>query len=440
MYVGQLRSAGLAKEVTVGTLVTPPTEFIPYVPPDSFIPQIQLLEVQSVYSIPDKIRQASQGPGEVKGMKLKWFGSPENIGNLLMGTFGTDTLAESASYVITTGVNDKIDFKENGGSQLHATIAAGTYAMGSSSSVNGSLCKAIKTALEAAAGAGLTYTVTFNSGTSKVTITASSTTVQILWLTGTNQATAAYAVLGFSHADTSAALAVTSDSTTATQAWSHTFTRLSAAQLPTYSWWFDKGAKYQQFLGCMVNKLELNIKAKEFLTMDTEWVGLAYDDNGSSQSPSYNALKPFKFDNCVVNIDGSQVNNYDNVKITFDNMAKADHVLKGSIWAGKVYSEGFEVTVSLDFFVEDATQYAKFLAGTTCALNFVLTHNSDVTGAYTGTKNKLTIDIPTAMYSVASYPNVPGVLKIAFTARGIYTTSSTKTASVALINSASSAY
>jgi hypothetical protein len=321
MYTGQLRAAGLAKEVTVGTLVTPPTEFIPYIAPDSFFPSITLLESTAIRSLPDMVYKASQGPGEVKGMKLKWEAEPENIGNLLMAAFGTDT---------TTG------------------------------------------------GTSAGYT--------------------------------------------------------------HTFTRLSAAQLPTYSWWFDKGAKYPQFVGSMLNKLDLIVKAKEFVMVDADWTAKAYDDNGTSQTPSYSALKPFKFDQAVINVDSSSVLNYDNLKITFDNKVKADHVLSGSIYPGKIYSEGFEVTVTLDFVVENATQYAKFLAGTSAALNIVITSSQDITGATPGTKNSLTIDIPTVMYSAATYPNPQGLLKIAFTAKGIYTTGSTKTVSVALKNSVSASY
>ncbi len=437
MYVGQLRAAGLAKEQTVGTLVTPPTEFIPYIAPDSFFPAIALLESTAIRSLPDKVYLAMQGPGEVKGLKLKWEAEPENIGNLLMGTFGTDTPVETASFTIGS-TNNKIDFKESGGSQLHATIASGTYIMGTNSATLLSLCKAVKTALDAAGGT--TYTVAFNATTKKITITPAAGTVQFLWLTGTNQANGAYSILGFSHADTTDASSQTSDSTTSIPVYTHTFTRLAAAQLPSYSWWFDKGAKYPQFVGTMVNKLELSNKAKEFLMVDTEWTALAYDNNGTSQTPSYSAVKPFKFDQCVVTVDGSPVLNYDNIKITFDNFVKADHALSGSIYPAKIYSEGFEVTVTMDFFVEDSVQYAKFLAGTSCALNFAWTSASDITLATSGTKYVLTVDIPTAMYSVAAYPNAPGVIKIAFTARGIYTTASTKTASVALKNSVSATY
>jgi hypothetical protein len=248
-YVGQLRAAGLAKEVTLGTLVTPPTEFLPYLAPDSFMPTIELLESTAIRGIPEKLYKAAQGAGDIKGMKLKWDAEPENIGNLLMAVFGTDTVSEYASFAIGSSTC-KIDFKISGGSQLHASIATGTYAMGSSSAIAGSLCAAIKTAMDAAGG-GTTFTVSFNSGTKKLTITPSSGTLQILWLTGTNQANGAYSVLGWTHADTNDASSQTSDSTTAVQAWQHTFTRLAAAALPSYSWWFDKGAKYMQFLGCM---------------------------------------------------------------------------------------------------------------------------------------------------------------------------------------------
>lgn len=321
MYTGQLRAAGLAKESVVGTLVTPPTEFLPYQAPDSFFPSISLLESTAIRALPDRVYKASQGPGEVKGMKVKWEAEPENIGNLLMAAFGTDT----------------------------------------------------KT--------GATAT-------------------------------------GFTH----------------------TFTRLANAQLPTYSWWFDKGSKYPQFTGSMLSKLDITAKARDFILVDSDWTALAYDDTGITRSPTYSALKPFKFDQCVVNVDGSQVNNYDNVKITIDNMVKADHVLNTSIYPGKIYSEGFGVSVSMDLIVEDATQYAKFLAGTTAALNFVITSTQDITGANAGVKNSLTIDIPTVMYSAAAFPNPQGLLKIAYTAKGIYTTGSTKTISVALKNSVSAAY
>lgn len=320
-YVGQLMAAGLAKESSLGVLQSPPTEFLPIYPPDSFMPAITLLESTAIRALPDRIYKAMQGPGEVKGMKTKWEAEPENIGNLLMACFGADVVTGALS----TG-----------------------------------------------------YT--------------------------------------------------------------HTFKRAVVAQLPTYSWWIDKGAKQLQFLGCMLNKLDITAKTKEFVLVESEWVGLSYDDTGTTQTPVYSAVKPWKFNMADVKIDAGSILNYDNVKVTFDNFVKADHALSGSIYPAKIYSEGFEVTISMDLFVENATEYAKFLAGNSTAIQLVLTHSDNITGADPANPFKLTIDIPDAKYSVASYPLPSGIIKVSFTARAIYNVATTKTASVALINSVSSAY
>lgn len=438
-YIGQLRAAGLAKESVVGTLVTPPTEFIPYIAPDAFMPAIELLESTAIRSNPNRLYKASQGPGEVKGMKLKWEAEPENIGNLLMGCFGTDTVTEYASFTVSNS-NNKINFKEDGGSELTATLTNGTYAMGASSAVAGSLCKEIKDQLEAAAGSAGTYTVTFNSSTFKVTIAVSggAAAVQLLWGTGTNAATSARTLLGWSTSDTASSASLQSSGTTTAQVWNHAFTRLSAAQLPSYSWWFDKGAVYQQFVGCMVNKLDLIAKAREFVMVESEWTGLAYDETGTSKSPTYSAVAPWKFDMAQLRLDAGLVQTYDNVKISFDNYVKADHLLSQSIYPGVIYSEGFDVTISMDMEVENATEYTNFLDGDSVDVNLQLIHTANAgSGAV---PYSLEFDMPSAKYSVASYPNAPGLIKIAFTARGIYNTSESKIASVALRNSISTAY
>lgn len=120
---------------------------------------------------------------------------------------------EDPSFVVSAA-NNAVDFKVNAGSELNATLTSGTYRMGANSSQPDTLCAEVKTQLEVADPSGV-YTVTFNSTSLKVTITRNSGTIQILWATGTNTATAADALLGFTTADTSAAISLTSDSTTA---------------------------------------------------------------------------------------------------------------------------------------------------------------------------------------------------------------------------------
>lgn len=436
-FVGILQAAGLAKESVVGTLVTPPTEFLPMIAPDSFSEAIELLESKGIRAQPDAVIKVSQGPASLKGGKVKIECEPENCGNLFMAALGADTFVETPSFVVTSS-NQHIDFKEDAGSQLHASIATGTFLMGTTSATVGSLCAAIKTALQAV-GTG-TYTVTYSDTTKKLTITdgGASTDIQILFSTGTNAATSARDLLGFSHADTSSAVALTSDLTTQTPIFTHTFTRVSAAQLPTYSWWFDKGAKFFQFVGCMMSKLVIDVKAKEFVTLDTDWTALAYDDTGSSQAPVYSHLQPFVFNNAVVNIDGSPVADYENVQMTIDNMVEADPSLAGTIYPTKIYSKGMKVTFSMTLYLENTTQYQKFLAGTSAHVNLVLTSSQKPNGS--NVPYSLTIDAPVVNYNAAPLMIESGILKINFTGTAVFDTVTGKTISVALANTKSASF
>ncbi len=436
-YVGQLQAAGLAKEDTLGTLKTPPTEFLPLIPPDSFSEAIELLESKGIRAQPDVVQKVTQGPASLKSGKVKLELEPENCGNLIMATFGQDSIGETASFVVAN-TNKYIDFKESGGSQLHAIIATGTYKMGTTSATASTLCKAIKDALEAASGAAGTYIVTYSDSTRKVTIAIGSGTLQILWLTGTNQANGAYSLLGFSHTDTSASASLTSDSTTEYPVFAHTFTRLSNAQLPTYSWWFHKGAKYFQFTGCMMNKAVIDVKAKDMVTFDSDWTALTYDDNGTSQSPTYSTIKPFTFSQAVVKLDGSQINDFENFMLTIDNMVEADHALSGSIYPAKIYTKGMKITFSATLFLEDSTQYAKFLAGTAVHFNVKLTSGELITGS--AVPYSLELDLPVTNYASQVLHIENGVMKIHLTGVVVVDTSGSNTPSAILTNSRVTAY
>ena len=93
--------------------------------------------------------------------------------------------------------NDKINFKEaTGGVELTATIAHASYA-----STMTALCAAVKAAMEAAGDD--TFTVTYSGG-KKFTIASNGTFLSILWTSGTNTATSAAGILGFSTDSTGA--------------------------------------------------------------------------------------------------------------------------------------------------------------------------------------------------------------------------------------------
>lgn len=108
------------------------------------------------------------------------------------------TIVDSVPINITAS-NNRIDFAEDGGGELNATLTVGIYS-------TAELLVEIKTQLDAT-GTG-TYTVTYDgiSGTNTelytIAVAGGATTVQFFWHSGTNVATNAREILGFQQVDT----------------------------------------------------------------------------------------------------------------------------------------------------------------------------------------------------------------------------------------------
>ena len=133
---------------------------------------------------------------------------------------GDPAVSEHKTYgsiLITSNVNNYIDFTEDGGAEVSAILTPGTYPLGVASSEAGTLCALIKAQMEAVNGAS-TYTVTYSVSTDKMTITKSTGVFVIKFLTGTNTAKNASGAMGFTVADTTSAIAATSNSTVAVRA------------------------------------------------------------------------------------------------------------------------------------------------------------------------------------------------------------------------------
>lgn len=99
---------------------------------------------------------------------------------------------ELGTINIRAGINDDIDFKEDGGSELTATLDAGTY-------TPAELAAEIASKM-GSAGDGST-TAAYSSTTKKITISRTGTSLSLLWDSGTNAATSAGVYAGY---DTSA--------------------------------------------------------------------------------------------------------------------------------------------------------------------------------------------------------------------------------------------
>lgn len=106
---------------------------------------------------------------------------------------GYTTTPPSQGVTITLGVNDSIDFEDDGGVNV-ATIEPGVYTTGAS------LAAAVQAALGIIVdGTGL---CSYNGGTKKLLIRDLGETVfQLLWLSGANNAKTAALSLGFDKID-----------------------------------------------------------------------------------------------------------------------------------------------------------------------------------------------------------------------------------------------
>jgi hypothetical protein len=212
--------------------------------------------------------------------------------------------------------------------------------------------------------------------------------------------------------------------------YTHTYARQAVAQLPTYSLWVANGLNYPEFTGCMVDKLTFEMKAPEWVTCDVDWVGSKYQGGGSTHTPSYSTLNPFKFDQVALTIGGSSVTTYSDVKLTIDNKVKLKPVMGGSIYSNVVYSEGFEVTLAATMVVEDSTEWDKFIAGT----------SSSFVAAMTSGSNSLTFNLPSMAYKAAPLPLSNGLIEITFQTQGFYDTGTTKTLNAILVNDVATQY
>lgn len=429
MFTGIFGNAGLAKESVKGTFVEP-KKFVRFIPPFQFSRDIALIISQGVRGVADMVTKVAQGAASLPSGKVSFEVEPEGgIGEHLMAAFGTDTATETANFTVTLNVNDTINFTEDGGVELSAVLTPGSYPMGASSAVAGSLCKEVKDRMEVA-GVG-TYTVTYSYTTKKMTITKDSGVFVIKWLTGTNTLKAADSLLGFTTADTASAIAATSDSTTGNFIMSHAFSRLADAELPTYSWWQENGLNYPQFAGCALNSLELDIKAKEFILATADWAGMKYEAGGTTKATSYSAKQPFKFNQAALTVGGSANTNYEEIKIKFDDQAELLHVIGSGIDAEKVYSKGMMVSLSATLIVENSTEWDKFIAGSSTSFALAIT-GSEMAGG--STPFSLAVDLPEVYYQAAPIPIGKDLIKIVFTAVAKLNVSAGYTSKVTLVN------
>jgi flagellar hook-associated protein 3 FlgL len=125
---------------------------------------------------------------------------------MTVGFSGQDVFESQTVTIDST--NQNLDFKENGGAELTATIPAGTY-------TGSDLAQLVQNAMDTASakgGIGATYHVSYDTDTKKFSIDdGGGANFQLLWNSGTHKDTNIGAEMGFNVSDESGANTYTSD-------------------------------------------------------------------------------------------------------------------------------------------------------------------------------------------------------------------------------------
>jgi len=100
----------------------------------------------------------------------------------------TITSTVALDEILITADNNKLDFSDDAGAEVTATITAGTYTLRT-------LLTKIKTEMEVAGA--YTYTISYSDSTKKITIASDGTSLELKWATGTNTLITIGHILGF---------------------------------------------------------------------------------------------------------------------------------------------------------------------------------------------------------------------------------------------------
>lgn len=345
-------------------------------------------------------------------LSMPLFGYPHgNTLDILKAAMGTVVSTEVDSFTIGAGTNDKIDFKEDAGTELTATLTAATYPMGADSSVSGSLCAELKTQLESA-GTG-TFTVTFTLATKKLTIavTGSASTVQLLPATGANTATSAGPIIGFV-TDSSDSASIIAD-TAVVEVTDHVFTIAAAntyglsVGLTTQLKLAD--GKVFDILDCVVDQLKMTFAPNSEVMWDAEIEGRQVAASGDTLSAlTAPTAAPLLYSQLVFTVAGTP-HTVTALEWTLNNNLKKDMFIN-SQYRSKFPRNGFaDITGSFTLDLADSRSYSIYddmIADTQPAL--VATFTGPTAGIKTGFVHALTVNLYQIQYNLDDVPGGGG--------------------------------
>lgn len=394
---------GYKKEAVRLTAETTPTKWLSVDSGSDFNHSLALLEDKGLRG--SKAKYPSHAGIKTTDGKVSAPVRTSHFGEFLHMLFGDATSAEQATLVVSSGVNDKIDFTEDGGAAVAATLTPGTYKVGVNSAEAASFCKLVKDQMELAGGAP-TYTVAYDATTRLFTITKDTGVFVIQWLTGTNTATSARSLLGFGAVDTASAISAVSTVASANHVYKHTFLLPTSVQPPTYTFFIDRSMGVKKYNGVAVKKLSLKGSQDGFVQGDIDLVGLN-EAAGAIGSPVYtDESVPLTFQNVTVKLGGSAMTNLKEWALSLDSGLFAKRNPGNQVPVDVLAANQMKIEGSLNIYFENETERAKFLANTTNTLQFLI-EGEVLSGV---TKEALDLNLYKIAYKALPYGEVDGLL------------------------------
>lgn len=414
---------GMKRETVRLTAETTPASWLAVDLQSEFSHVLKLLEDKALRGIKAPF-PAFAGIKDTTG-KIKTPLRAKNVGELFVMTFGLPSTAEQAAFIVSAGVNDKIDATEDGGAPFAATLTPGSY-------TSATLATEVKTQLEFSNGTAATYTVTYNATTQKFTITKNAGVFVIKWLTGANTATNAHAILGFSNTDTGSAIFQTSDSTTKA-AFKHTFSLPTGIQPPTYTWFVDRDLDIKKYNGVAAKMLKFVSPVDQMIDLEADLIGLD-EAVGLIGSPAYPESNPLEFYQSTNKIDGVSNVDIKNWHFDIDTGLFAKRTQSQSQLAQDVIAAArWKVSGGYTIFFENETERTKFLAATSGTLQHLL--QGDVIQGTT--KYTVDLNLYNSKYTAYPYGDTEGLLAATATWEAFYDPTATKMIQLDLTNDVS---
>lgn len=424
LYSVEQQQFGLAKETVRGTAESAPTKWYQSRGPVELNYALQHLEDNGIRGIANKFAPIS-GIKVGEG-KIPLFFDAQHLGEFFYSLLGTVTDSEQTTLTIDSS-NNKLNFNI-GASELTATVASATYAIGTSSATASTLCKAIKDALFAADATG-TYTVTYSRTTKLFTIARSSGTFVLLAATGTNIANGIWASIGFAATDRTGSTSYTG-TVTVNYAMLHRFEQSTGLQKQSYTMFMDRGIGVKTYNRSCVKSLSFKGSVDGLVEADAE-VLFQTEAAGSIGSPSYPTQHYMSFQHTDFKVAGSSNTEVKEWNLKIDNTNAAHRTLNQSqdlgdiLAAGKLMIEG-----GFTVFFTDLTERNKFLANTAVALRIV-TQGDVLAGTE---KYKIDINLYEAHYKAFPYGEESGLLAAKVTFECFYSVSDTRAILIDVVN------